>query len=63
MVSDPGTLSEPPPALLISGTRDFALGGVRASHNKLVSFGAEADLHVWEGQARQTSPSRTKCMT
>ncbi len=38
-----------PPTLLISGTRDFALGGVLASHNKLVRLGVEADLHVWEG--------------
>ena len=43
-----------PPALLISGTRDFALGGVLASHNKLVSLGVEADLHVWEGLGHAT---------
>jgi len=43
-----------PPALLISGTRDFALGGVLASHNKLVRLGVEADLHVWEGLGHAT---------
>ena len=47
-------LSRFPPALLISGTRDFALGGVLASHNKLVSLGVEADLHVWEGLGHAT---------
>ena len=43
-----------PPALLISGTRDFALGGVLASHNKLIRLGVEADLHVWEGLGHAT---------
>ena len=43
-----------PPTLLISGTRDFALGGVLASHNKLIRLGVEADLHVWEGLGHAT---------
>lgn len=43
-----------PPALLISGTRDFAMGGVLASHGKLVRLGVEADLHVWEGLGHAT---------
>ena len=43
-----------PPALLISGTRDFALGGVLASHNRLIRLGVEADLHVWEGLGHAT---------
>ena len=43
-----------PPTLLISGTRDFALGGVLASHNRLVQLGVEADLHVWEGLGHAT---------
>ena len=43
-----------PPTLLISGTRDFALGGVLASHNKLTRLGVEADLHVWEGLGHAT---------
>ena len=43
-----------PPSLLISGTRDFALGAVLASHNKLIRLGVEADLHVWEGLGHAT---------
>ena len=43
-----------PPSLLISGTRDFALGGVLASHITLVRLGVEADLHVWEGLGHAT---------
>ncbi|MCY3838157.1 MAG: alpha/beta hydrolase fold domain-containing protein [Gammaproteobacteria bacterium] len=43
-----------PPSFLISGTRDFALGGVLASHNKLVRLGVEADLHIWEGLGHAT---------
>ena len=43
-----------PPTLLISGTRDFAMGGVLASHRKLVRLGVEADLHIWEGLGHAT---------
>ncbi|MYF31119.1 MAG: alpha/beta hydrolase [Gammaproteobacteria bacterium] len=43
-----------PPSLLISGTRDFALGGVLASHNRLVRLGVEANLHIWEGLGHAT---------
>jgi len=43
-----------PPTLLISGTRDFLLGGVLASHNKLVRLGVDANLHVWEGLGHAT---------
>jgi acetyl esterase/lipase len=43
-----------PPTLLISGTRDFLLGGVLASHNQLVRLGVEANLHVWEGLGHAT---------
>lgn len=43
-----------PPTLLISGTRDFLLGGVLASHNQLVRHGVEANLHVWEGLGHAT---------
>ena len=43
-----------PPTVLISGTRDFLLGGVLASHRKLVRLGVEADLHVWEGLGHAT---------
>ena len=47
-------LARYPPTLLISGTRDFAMGDVLASHNKLVRLGVEADLHVWEGLGHAT---------
>lgn len=43
-----------PPTLLISGTRDFLLSGVLATHNRLVRLGVEADLHVWEGLGHAT---------
>lgn len=43
-----------PPTLLLSRTRDFGLGCVLASHNKLVSLGVGADLHVWEGLGHAT---------
>lgn len=43
-----------PPTLLISGTRDFALSGVLASHQRLTKLGVEADLHVWEGLGHAT---------
>ncbi|MYE25396.1 MAG: alpha/beta hydrolase [Gammaproteobacteria bacterium] len=43
-----------PPTLLISGTRDFALGAVLASHARLVRLGVEADLHIWEGLGHAT---------
>lgn len=43
-----------PPTQLISGTRDFALSGVLASHRLLVRLGVQADLHVWEGLGHAT---------
>ena len=43
-----------PPTQLISGTRDFALSGVLASHQLLVRLGVQADLHVWEGLGHAT---------
>lgn len=42
-------LSHFPPALLISGTRDFALSSVITTHSKLRSLGRSADLFVFEG--------------
>jgi epsilon-lactone hydrolase len=38
-----------PPSLLISGTRDFLLSSVLATHAQLVRLGVEAELHAWEG--------------
>lgn len=42
-------MSKFPPTLLISGTRDFAMSGVIATHQRLTKLGVEADLHIWEG--------------
>ena len=43
-----------PPTLLISGTRDFAMSGVIATHTRLTRLGVEADLHIWEGLGHAT---------
>jgi acetyl esterase/lipase len=43
-----------PPTLLISGTRDFALSSVLATHTKLVGLGVRTELHVWEGLGHAT---------
>ena len=42
-------MSRFPPTLLISGTRDFAMSGVIATHQQLTKLGVDADLHIWEG--------------
>ena len=47
-------MSKFPPTLLISGTRDFALSGVLASHRRLTKLGVDADLHIWEGLGHAT---------
>lgn len=47
-------MSQFPPSLLISGTRDFLLSGVLATHRQLTNLGVEADLHVWEGLGHAT---------
>ena len=38
-----------PPALLITGTRDYAMSAVLHTHAQLVRLGVEAELHVREG--------------
>jgi len=43
-----------PPSLLISGTRDFAMSSVIATHTRLVNLGVDADLHIWEGLGHAT---------
>ncbi len=43
-----------PPTLLISGTRDFLLSGVIATHRKLAGLGVDAHLHIWEGHGHAT---------
>ncbi len=47
-------MSRFPPSLLISGTRDFLLSDVLATHRQLTNLGVEADLHVWEGLGHAT---------
>lgn len=47
-------MSRFPPSLLISGTRDFLLSDVIATHRKLTRLGVEADLHIWEGLGHAT---------
>ena len=42
-------ISNFPPSLLISSTRDFALSSVVHTHTQLTANNVEADLHVWEG--------------
>jgi epsilon-lactone hydrolase len=48
-VVSPALLSNFPPTLLITGTRDLALSSAAYTQMQLVSGGVEADLHVWEG--------------
>lgn len=43
-----------PPTLLFSGTRDFAMSSVIATHSQLTRLGVEADLHIWEGMGHAT---------
>ncbi len=45
------TLAKFPPTLLTSGTRDFALSSVVATHAALIACGVDAELHVWEGMS------------
>lgn len=47
--SSPEVLSQFPPTLMISGTRDLALSEVLHTHSLLIRANVEADLHVWEG--------------
>lgn len=49
-VSD-AIMSNFPPSLLISSTRDLALSSVIHTHRQLVRLGVEADLHIWEGMS------------
>ena len=47
-------MSQFPPSLLVSGSRDFLLSDVLATHRQLTNLGVEADLHVWEGLGHAT---------
>jgi len=45
----PAILSNFPPTLLATGTRDLGLSAVVHTHAELVKAGVDADLHVWGG--------------
>jgi len=45
----PRLMSQFPPSLLVSGTRDFGLSSVVNTHARLIGEGVTAELHVWEG--------------
>ena len=46
---DETVLSQFPPALLLSGFRDFALSPVLKTHSELTRLGVAASLNVWDG--------------
>jgi len=46
----PDVLAKFPPTLVISGTRSFGLSAAVQTHRELVKAGADADLHLWDGQ-------------
>jgi len=48
-LNHPDALSRFPATLLLTGTRDFLLSSVVATHSQLVDAGVDAELHVWEG--------------
>lgn len=48
-LSSPEVLAKFPPALLISGTRDYGMSNVIHTHSELVRLGVQADLHLWDG--------------
>ena len=45
----PALLAQFPPALLVSGTRDFAAGSIATMHRRLLSAGATAELAMFDG--------------
>lgn len=48
-VVSPHPLSQFPPTLVISRTRDVGLSETVYTHTQLIKAGVDADLHVWEG--------------
>jgi epsilon-lactone hydrolase len=48
-INSPELLAKFPPALLISGSRDFAMSSVLETQRELVKRGVEADMHIWDG--------------
>lgn len=47
--NSPELLKSFPPALLLSGSRDFALSSVLYSEGILARAGVETEMHVWDG--------------
>jgi hypothetical protein len=43
------TLEQFPPSLFITASRDIAFSSVVNTHARLVAYGIDAELHVWEG--------------
>ncbi len=48
-LNHPGLMSQFPPTLVISSTRDMALSSALATHQQLIANGAESELHIFEG--------------
>lgn len=48
-VHSPAVLAKFPATLVITSTRDMALGSAVHTHTQLVKAGVDARLHVWEG--------------
>lgn len=46
----PNVLAKFPPTLVLSGTRSFGMSAAVQTHRELVKAGAEAELHLWDGQ-------------
>lgn len=48
-IEDAALLARFPPTLIITSTRDLALSGALATHQRLIGAGAHSELHVYEG--------------
>ena len=46
----PDVLAKFPPTLVLSGTRSFGMSAAVQTHRELVKAGADAELHLWDGQ-------------
>jgi monoterpene epsilon-lactone hydrolase len=47
--NSPQIMSNFPPTLLVTATRDHGLSSVIATHNQLIKLNVRAELHVWDG--------------
>jgi len=48
-VRSPSVLAKFPPSVIVTGTRAMELSAAVYSHSQLVKYGADSELHVWEG--------------